>query len=443
MKPRTTFTSSLSIAVLLLLTAHCTLLTAHAQGTTTPRLMKTVPASCDPRGTNGPVIVWKTATTTDACSSAKGLCTCTATDTWTYSTNITTTGIAANRFVYTNSGSAVTVFPAASDGQFPIGDTSDPPALGSITGQANGITVTNSAHAIALSIATIFQHAAGANFLLTDPTDTTKKARFDLSGLTTATTRTYILPDASTTIPGNTPTTNALTKNTAAGNLVASRVTDDGTDVAIDSQGGATTFGDVGGVGNGTKVVVNDTAAQVEVSGDLQLSDNVYPLSLGSGSVGIPAKPFPSIVIGNAANNSSQITGTFGGNRVLTLPDATMTLAEGLLSTTAAVNMDTATATTLYTCPTGKSCVITKVVVRNASTSLTTASYSFGWTSAAFSDVIANATHTELTGATLFTILPAKAGAKLGASTNIFKVLMNTLQGGAATTTIDVFGYVF
>jgi hypothetical protein len=105
--------------------------------------------------------------------------------------------------------------------------------------------------------------------------------------------------------------------------------------------------------------------------------------------------------------------------------------------------MNTGTATTLYTCPTGKSCVIREVVVRNASTSLTTASYSFGWTSAAYTDVIANATHTELTGATLLTILPAKAGSTLGASTGTFKVLMNTLQGGAATTTIDVFGYVF
>lgn len=119
------------------------------------------------------------------------------------------------------------------------------------------------------------------------------------------------------------------------------------------------------------------------------------------------------------------------------------TTVDALLSTTAAVNMNTATATTLYTCPTGRSCVITKVVMRNASTSLTTASYSFGWTGAAFADVIANATHTELTGATLYTLLFAKAGSTLGTSTGTFKVLMNTLQGGAATTTIDVFGYTF
>jgi len=133
---------------------------------------------------------------------------------------------------------------------------------------------------------------------------------------------------------------------------------------------------------------------------------------------------------------------TFAAGTV-NLTAATVIGVEDLLSTTASVNMNTATATTLFTCPTGKSCVVTRVAVRNASTSLTTASYSFGWNSASFNDVIANATHTELTGNTLYTVLLAKTGATVGTSTGTFKVLMNTLQGGAATTTIDVFGYYF
>lgn len=119
------------------------------------------------------------------------------------------------------------------------------------------------------------------------------------------------------------------------------------------------------------------------------------------------------------------------------------TQSEGLLATVGAVNLNTSTPTTLYTCPDGTTCVITKVVVRNASTSLTTASYSFGWNSAAFDNVIANATHTELTGSTLYTALQAKAGAAVGAAAGVFKVLANTLQGGAATVTVDVFGYMY
>lgn len=113
------------------------------------------------------------------------------------------------------------------------------------------------------------------------------------------------------------------------------------------------------------------------------------------------------------------------------------------LATVTGVDMNTATPTALYTVPTGRSCIITKVVVRAASTSLTTASYSFGFNSATFNNVVADATHTELTGSTLYTALAAKTGATRGAAADVFKVLMNTLQGGAATTTMDVFGYLF
>lgn len=113
------------------------------------------------------------------------------------------------------------------------------------------------------------------------------------------------------------------------------------------------------------------------------------------------------------------------------------------LSSTSSVDMNTATATTLYTVPTGKSCIVTHVVVRNASTSLTTASYSFGFNSAAFDNVIANATHTELTSSALYTVLIAKIGATRGIAADTFKVLMNTLQGGVATTTMEVFGFLF
>lgn len=117
--------------------------------------------------------------------------------------------------------------------------------------------------------------------------------------------------------------------------------------------------------------------------------------------------------------------------------------ADVLLSSTAGVDLNTATATTLFTCPASSTCAITKVLITAASTSLTTASISFGWNSASFNDVIANATHTELTGSTLYTVLNAKVGAKLGAAADTFKVLANTLQGGAATVTIKVFGIVY
>jgi hypothetical protein len=55
-----------------------------------------------------------------------------------------------------------------------------------------------------------------AHLTLQDDTDTTKQARFQLSGLTTETTRTYSLPDADATLVG-TATTQTLTGKTLSG----------------------------------------------------------------------------------------------------------------------------------------------------------------------------------------------------------------------------------
>lgn len=135
--------------------------------------------------------------------------------------------------------------------------------------------------------------------------------------------------------------------------------------------------------------------------------------------------------------------GTFAVDDSGNVSEGGVVAKEGRLATNALVDLNTATATTLYTVPAAKSAIITKVIVRLASTSLSTASVSFGFNSTSFNDVIANATHTELTGATLYTVLLAKVGSKIGVAADTLKVLCNTLQGGAATATIDVYGILF
>lgn len=115
---------------------------------------------------------------------------------------------------------------------------------------------------------------------------------------------------------------------------------------------------------------------------------------------------------------------------------------EFLLKTTDLVNLNTATATLLYTVPTGYIAVPTRFVIRAASTSLTTVSFSIGWNSATFNNVLADATHTELTGATLYTVLLPKTGAVRGVAGDTLKLLCNVLQGSAATCSVDVFGYI-
>lgn len=125
------------------------------------------------------------------------------------------------------------------------------------------------------------------------------------------------------------------------------------------------------------------------------------------------------------------------------LEQVTGQLTESLLATVTGVDLNTATPSTLYTVPAGKTCIITKMIFSAPSTSLTTAAWSVGFNSAAFNDVLANATHTELTGATLYTILFPKVGAKMGAAADVLKLLTNVLQGGAATVTVRVFGMLY
>lgn len=123
---------------------------------------------------------------------------------------------------------------------------------------------------------------------------------------------------------------------------------------------------------------------------------------------------------------------------------ATMADVSGALrlSSTDAVDMNTATPSTLYTVPADNIAIITNVVIRGASVDLDTASLSFGFNDADHNDVIANATHTELTGATKAKVIHPDASAVRGAAADVFKVKANTLQGEAATVSIDVFGYL-
>lgn len=163
----------------------------------------------------------------------------------------------------------------------------------------------------------------------------------------------------------------------------------------------------------------NATLVFIDVNGD----GTLWQMSLDVN----PAGTYPS--------NPSSIT---AGAAVQMSPAG----GEVLLKTTDAVNLNTATPTTLYTVPTGYQAVITRIVLRNASTSLTTVSLSIGFNSASFNNVLANATHTELTSALLYTSLSAKAGATKGVAADLLKLLCNTLQGGAATCSVDIFGYL-
>ena len=98
--------------------------------------------------------------------------------------------------------------------------------------------------------------------------------------------------------------------------------------------------------------------------------------------------------------------------------------------------------TVLFTVPTGKSCIITKVIMHTSSGALASASISFGFNTANADDVIANGVR-PLTGATNYEIIPAKSDAVRGAAAGTFKIDVNTAEGGVLTAKFAVFGFLY
>jgi len=98
--------------------------------------------------------------------------------------------------------------------------------------------------------------------------------------------------------------------------------------------------------------------------------------------------------------------------------------------------------TVLYTVPAGKSCIITKVIIRNSSGNLTTASISFGFNSNG-NDVMPDSTRTYIDGSTKYALILPANGAVQGFAAGTFKCAVNTAQGAVMTITADVFGYLY
>lgn len=116
--------------------------------------------------------------------------------------------------------------------------------------------------------------------------------------------------------------------------------------------------------------------------------------------------------------------------------------ADTLLESTSSVDLNATGETTLYTCPAGKSCIVTHIVMRSPSAGVTTASLSFGWDTGDADDVVANAV-VSLTGSSHYEVIEAKSDATIGSAGGTFKVDVNTAEGSALTATFDVFGYLF
>lgn len=124
------------------------------------------------------------------------------------------------------------------------------------------------------------------------------------------------------------------------------------------------------------------------------------------------------------------------------LGEQSVQTVEALQSSTV-LDCNVTTAQTMLAVPAGRTFVPTKMVLRGASASLTTASLAFGQNAGSFNDCLATATYTQLTVATRQIVInlgtaaaqvPAVGAANFGMKATI-------AQGAPATVTCDLFGY--
>ena len=135
-----------------------------------------------------------------------------------------------------------------------------------------------------------------------------------------------------------------------------------------------------------------------------------------------------------------------------TLSVTAPTSFDALLATTAAVNVGSAMAQTVYTVPAGKSAVITHIIFRNASGTFDQAVdpvFSIGWNSTTYDNVVASATYTNamVAAANFFCLVPdGKTNATVataGTAGQALKINVTTAATASTTCAVDVFGYLY
>lgn len=108
------------------------------------------------------------------------------------------------------------------------------------------------------------------------------------------------------------------------------------------------------------------------------------------------------------------------------------------------------TETALYVVPTGKTAIITHVVLRTISASMATCVVTFGATGGSCDEFRGNVTLTNLDGTTKYAVIHMQDstrntpdGGVILAAAASFGIEVTTADADGGTATIDVFGYLY
>ncbi len=240
------------------------------------------------------------------------------------------------------------------------------------TGATNAATALSNLGALPISGGTVTGNINFRDdwFTLQDSADTTKQAQFQLSGITTGTTRTYTLPNADTTLAGLnvsqtfTASTTFTSTNLTVGNNVATSTLNLGTGATSSGNTKTVNIGTAGVSGSTTNLnigsAVSGATTNVTANGTWTYSNTISgsisgsaanvtgTVAVANGGTGQTTYTDGQLLIGNTTGNTlTKATLTQGTGITVTNGSGSITIANaGVTSITGTANQITASAST-------------------------------------------------------------------------------------------------
>ena len=335
----------------------------------------------------------------------------------------------------TNFGTSGQVLTSAGSAATPTWTTPSPmvyPGAGipNSTGTAWGTSYTTTGSGNVVLDTRPTMSVTGSGFTLQDATDNTKQANFDLSGITTATTRTLTLPNTTGTLAALNLAQTFTATQTFTGGITTSAGTLNfqGSTVSVTSLGTAATTGTttVGGTSQtGTLIFGRSTVSQqTDIQAGATASGSTKTINLGTGGL---TGSTTSIAIGSTFGTTITLNGTVNG-----------TISTATNATNTAITDDTTTATTCY--PTWVTTTTGNLPQKTASTKLSFVPSTGVLSATTFSGSGASLTSIPNSALTNSTISGVSLGSNLSALTAGTGLTATATYNGSAAITFNATG---
>ncbi len=111
-------------------------------------------------------------------------------------------------------------------------------------------------------------------------------------------------------------------------------------------------------------------------------------------------------------------------------------------SSTSRIDLNSLNIKNLFRVPNSKKLIVTDMIVRKASAAITTASFSIGYNSGSFDNVIGSTIYSSIANDNEYIKVDIDSPSVVGDGGQVLKVNIDTPEGSALTITLDILGYL-